>query len=214
MKKYLAEGLGTFFLTLTVILVSNNDTEGFAPLAVGVLYTAMIYAGARVSGAHYNPAISVAMLLRGSLDRRDLPYYILAQTLGAVLSALIGGFLLACGDNADVQAHQNEGLCAVVAEFLGAFMLMYVFLQVITTRENKDQSFYGIAIGCSMTAGMYVLGNISGGLFNPAVALGASIVDLYFWADFWIYLVGPLLGAAAATTVYQLMFGKEEQAER
>lgn len=212
MKKYLTEGIGTFFFVATVVLAANNPgISPLAPLAIGAVYMAMIYAGAHISGAHYNPAVTLAVMMRGKIERDDALWYVVAQIVGAVLAAIIGGFLLKCGYNLDTQMHVHKsGICSVLAEFFGTFALAYVVLNVTTTRNNAGNSHYGLAIGFVVLAVTYGLGGISGGAFNPALAVGGSLAGMFGWGDIWIYLLGSLLGAAVAATVFQIVYGNED----
>jgi aquaporin Z len=212
MKKYLTEFIGTFFLVLTVVLASNNPSIALlAPLAVAGMYLAMIYAGGHISGGHYNPAVTLAILIRGKIDRGDALYYVLAQLIASVVAAAIGVFLHDCGNGAEIVARVNEqAMCAVLAEFLGTFALAYVVLNVATIRSNTGNSHYGLAIGFTVLAASYALGGLSGGAFNPAIALGATVAGMFAWDDIGIYLIGTLLGGAAAATVFHVTYGRED----
>lgn len=211
MKKYLTEGIGTFFLVLVVILAANNGAGNLLPLALGATLTALLYAGKHVSGAHYNPALTLAMLMRKKIDRTDALYYVVAQVAGGILASLFGVFLLNCSQRESYFAHSNSNaICALVAEFLGAFALSHVFLNVMVARETTGNSYFGIAAGFVLAGATWAFGGISGGLFNPAVAIGASIAGLYEATDLWIYLIGSVLGAAAAASVFQVVFGNQE----
>lgn len=211
MKKYLTEGIGTFFLMLTVVMATNNDAGQFAPFAVGLVLAGFMYAGWHISNAHYNPALTLAVLMRGKIDRTDAFYYVVAQVAGSVLAVLFAVFLLNCSGVAVIATHANKnGLCALVAEFLGAFALAYVVLNVAYTRSNAGNSHFGLTIGLTFTALIWTLGSISGGMFNPALALGASIAGMLEWGDFWLYVIGSLLGAAAATSAFQVIYGRQE----
>lgn len=212
MQKYLTEFIGTFFLVLTVVLTANNP--GIAPmaqLAVGTMYMVMIFAGGHISGGHFNPAVTLAVLIRGKIDRGDALYYILVQLIAGVFAAAIGAFLHNCGNGATIAARLNEhSMCAVLAEFLGTFALAYVVLNVATTKTNAGNSHYGLAIGFTVIAATYAFGGLSGGAFNPAVAVGASVAGMFAWEDIWIYFIGNLMGAAAAATVFQVTYGRED----
>jgi len=212
MKKYLTEFIGTFFLVLTVVLANNNPSIlPMAPLAIAGMYLAMIYAGGHISGGHYNPAVTLAVLIRGKIDRGDALYYVIAQLIASVFAAAIGVFLHDCGNGGEIAARVNEqAMCVVLAEFLGTFALAYVVLNVATTRSNASNSHYGIAIGFTMLASNYALGGLSGGAFNPAIALGASVAGMFAWDDMGVYLIGTLLGAAAAATVFHATYGRED----
>ncbi|MBX2889770.1 MAG: aquaporin [Saprospiraceae bacterium] len=203
MKKYLVEAIGTLFLVLTVVMTSNNATSQMAPLAIGLTLVGMVYAGWHVSRAHFNPAVTIAVLVRGHIDRTDALYYIVSQMAGAVLASLFAVFLLNCSEAATVTAHVNKnGLCSFVSEFLGAFAWAYVALSVSYARANH--SHYGVAIGFALTGMIWAFGGISGGVFSPATAFGASIAGMFDWSDFWIYLLATPLGAAAAASAFQL----------
>lgn len=211
MKKYLAEGIGTFFLVLTMVMTANNGLDNLSPLAVGLALAGLTFAGWHISNAHYNPAVTLAVLMRGKIDRTDALYYVIAQIAGSIVATAFAVFLLNCNGSATVATHLNKnGLCALVAEFLGAFALAYVVLNVAFTRSNAGNSYYGLAIGFTMTGAMWALGGTSGGMFNPALALGASIAGMFEWGDFWIYLIGALMGAAAAASAFQVIYGRQE----
>lgn len=211
MKKYLSEGIGTFILMLTMVMTANNGTANLSPLALGLVLTGLTYAGWNVSNAHYNPAVTLAVLMRGKIDRTDALYYVIAQMAGGVLAALFGVFLLNCSGAATIATHVNKnGLCALVAEFLGAFALVYVILNTAYTRAGTGNSYYGLAIGSTLTGVIWTLGSISGGVFNPALAFGASIAGMFEWGDFWVYLIGALMGAAAAASAFQVIYGGQE----
>lgn len=211
MKKYLIESFGTFFLTLAILMASRvNAAPGFAPLAAGSMLMAWIVAGRHISGGHYNPAVSLAALMQGKLERFDFPYYWLAQFSGGFLAALIGSFLLNCSGVAVVPARTDDPACAVLAEFLGTFALVFIALQVNSPRNNNSHSNAGPAIGFTQFAGMFVFAPISGGYFNPAVVTGLSVAGLIGWNSWWWYGAGALLGAAAAASVFRAMYGEEE----
>ncbi len=212
MKKYLTEFIGTFFLILTVVLVTNNPVSAsMAPLAIAGMYLAMIYAGGHISGGHYNPAVTFAVLIRRKIDRGDALYYITVQLIASVLAAAIGVYLHDCGNGATIVPRINEQtMCAVLAEFLGTFALVFVVLNVATTRSNAGNSHFGLAIGFTVMAVGYALGGLSGGAFNPAIALGATVADMFAWDDILVYFIGDLLGAAAAATVFQVVYGPED----
>ena len=201
MKKLIAESLGTCFIMLVMLL----SPAQFMPFAVGAILMALTYTGAAVSGAHYNPAVSLAMLIQGKITRDEFPAYFVAQLLGAGLAALFAGFLIACTDHPTVVVHTNRMICAILAEFLGAFILVYMYINAMLSPKLAGNAHYGIIIGVTLMALMTTFGSISGGLFNPALAFGGAIMGTVSWADLWIYLVANLLGAAAATTVFTLV---------
>ena len=206
MKKYIVEFIGTFFLVLIILVVNNNGTPaGFAPLAIGIGLMALIFAGRHISGAHYNPAVTMAMLMRKMIGLNDGLAYILAQFIAAVFAAFTAKSLLegvTAIDKIDVPM-------AVTSEFLGTFIMVYVIFNVAVARANNGNSFYGFAIGAVVIGIAYCFGPISGGAFNPAVAIGLSVAGAFDWVNLWIYLVGSLAGAGVAAILYGFLTSDE-----
>lgn len=200
--KYVYEFIGTFFLVLTVgMSVLNPGSIGpFAPIAIGSILAVMIYAGGHVSGGHYNPAVSLAAYLRGKLETADLGIYWIAQ----LLAGLVAGYLAIYFKGApSPEALEPDTLKALIAEFLFTFALCWVVLNVATSKETAGNSYFGWAIGFTVLVGAYTVGVISGGAFNPAVALGLSVMKLSLWSNLWIFIVANLLGAVAAAFVFK-----------
>ena len=206
MKKYLVEFIGTFFLVLAVVCSVNGlgDNSFMAPVAIGSTLMVMIFAGGHISGAHYNPAVSVAVLIRGKMESKDFVHYVVAQILGGSLAALIASNVFGFSGTPGSLAVAP----ALLAEILGTFALAYVILNVATTKSNEGNSFYGLAIGFTVTAMAYTLGGISGGAFNPAVAIGITLAEMATWGDIWIYLLGTVAGGALAAIVFGITYGK------
>ena len=199
MKKYITELVGTFFLVLTI----GNCVLGKAPtppIAIGLALAVMIFAGGHISGGHFNPAVTLAVWLRGKCDTKDIVPYILAQIIGAGAAAGVVKFLQGHGGDATGVANVAP---ALVAELLGTFALAWVVLNVATTKATNGNSFYGAAIGLTVTAMAFSLGPISGGAFNPAVAIGATMMGLFKASDLWIYLVACPAGGAAAALLFK-----------
>lgn len=196
MKKYIVEFIGTFFLVLTVgCTVIGNGAGMFAPLAIGSVLTVMIFAGGHISGGHFNPAVTLGVWLRGRCEAKDVPPYMTSQLIGAVLAAFTAKFLKG---GAAVTPIQPATVPALVAEFLFTFALVYVVLNSATSKDTSGNSFYGLAIGFTVLVGACSVGSISGGAFNPAVAVGISVMGLSSWANIWIYLVANFAGGAVA----------------
>lgn len=201
MKKYAAEFIGTFFLVLTVgCTVIGSPTGALAPLAIGSALMVMVYAGGHISGGHFNPAVTLGVWLRGKCDSKDVAPYMISQFIGAVLAALIVKFLKA---GIVVKPLQAVALPALLAEFLFTFALVYVVLNAATAKGTAGNSFYGLAIGFTVMVGAFSVGDISGGAFNPGVALGISVMGLSTWSNIWIYLVADFLGGAAAAGAFK-----------
>jgi aquaporin Z len=204
MKKYIVELIGTFFLVFTVgnTVIGKSDV---APLAIGLSLAVMIFAGGHISGGHFNPAVTLGVWLRGKCDTKDVVPYIAAQIIGAVLAAFAVKFLQGTGGTAgDVKLGP-----AFVAELIGTFALVWVILNVATTKANANNSFYGLAIGMTVTAMAFALGPISGAAFNPAVAIGAVAMGLIKSGNLWIYLVACPLGGLLAAQVFKTIKADE-----
>jgi aquaporin Z len=206
MKRYVTEFIGTLFLVLTIGL-SVLGGSPLAPLAIGVVLTAMVYMGGHVSGAHYNPAVSLAMLLRGKLDAKDFIPYLVSQLAGAIAAALlvlaILGRTFAPAPGAGIAV-----MPALLIEVAFTFALALVVLNVGTAKSTAGNSFYGIAIGFTVMAGAFAGGGISGGAFNPAVGAGPILVQAFLgggsFAHLWLYLVGPFVGGALAAAAFRV----------
>lgn len=203
MRKYLTEFIGTFFLVFTICCAVPSGSV-LAPVAIGSALMVMIFAGGHVSGAHYNPAVTLAVMLRGRCPIADAIPYMVAQFAGAIVAALAAKFvhtgeIVAALDLSKVVAQ------ALVADGLFTFALAYVVLNVATSKDTQNNSFYGLAIGFTVLAGAISVGSVSGGAFNPAVAVGISVMGLTAWSNLWIYLVADFAGGALAAIVFKII---------
>jgi aquaporin Z len=206
MNKYLVEFIGTFFLVFTIGNVVIGGDEGtIAPLAIGSVLMVMVYAGGHISGAHYNPAVTLGIFLRGKCDAQDVGPYIGAQLLGAAAAAYAVMYLRGGGTPGPIDIPK-----ALLAEFLFTFALVTVVLNVATAKGTEGNSFYGLAIGFTVLAGAFAVGGISGGVFNPAVAVGISIMNLSSWSNIWIFLVANFAAGIAAAMVFKFVNGPDE----
>jgi aquaporin Z len=197
-RKLVMEFVGTFFLVFTVGMAVANAGD-FAPLAIGSVLMVMVFAGGHVSGAHYNPAVSTAVFLRGKMTQNELVTYWGTQIVAAVAAGLV---VIALGYDADKTADVAGAGKMLIVEFLFTFALAFVVLNVATARGTENNSFYGLAIGFTVLVGALAVGSISGGAFNPAVAVGAMVEGILSWGDFWVYLLADLLGGVAAAAVF------------
>jgi len=207
MNKYLTEFIGTFFLVLT-IGCSVIGGASLPPLAIGAALMVMIFAGGHVSGAHYNPAVTLAVWLRGKCDTKDVAPYMISQVAAAVAAAMAVKFLTAgalTGLKTAIKAVNPEVGPAFLAEFLFTFALAYVVLNVATAKGTSGNSFYGLAIGMTVMTGAFAVGGISGGAFNPAVAVGATVMGLIDSSKVWIHLVADFAGGAAAAFTFKFI---------
>jgi aquaporin Z len=203
MNKYIAEFIGTFFLVLTIgCTVIGNAAGGLAPLAIGSALMVMIFAGGHISGGHFNPAVTLGVWLRGKCDTKDVAPYMAFQIIAGVLAALAVKFLKG---GASVTPLQPATVPALLAEFLFTFALVYVVLNTATAKGTSGNSFYGLAIGFTVMVGAFSVGNISGGAFNPAVAVGISVMGLSSWSNIWIYLVADFAGGAVAASAFKAL---------
>src|SRR5580692_5502061 len=212
MNKYIAEFIGTFFLVLTVgCTVIGNGAGALAPLAIGSALMVMIFAGGHISGGHFNPAVTLGVWLRGKCAAKDVAPYMISQIIGAVLAAFAVKFLKG---GAAVTPLQPVTLPALLAEFLFTFALVYVVLNTATAKGTSGNSFYGLAIGFTVLVGAFSVGNISGGAFNPAVAVGISALGLSSWGNIWIYLVAEFAAAAVAAGAFNALNPAEREEVR
>ena len=208
MKRYLVEFIGTFFLVFTVgSTVIPPGAGGLAPLAIGASLMVMVFAGGHVSGGHYNPAVTLAVWMRGKCDTKDVAPYWIAQIAAAFVAAWIVGKLKMPGAAQPLVLASWKP--AFVAEFLFTFALCWVVLNVATSKATAGNSFYGLAIGMTVMTGAFAVGAVSGGAFNPAVATGITLMGLSFPGNLWVLLAGEAAGAVAAATAYRLVNGTE-----
>ena len=204
MQKYLVEFIGTFFLVLVIGLsvIEPGGAGAMAPLAIGATLMVMVYAGGHLSGGHYNPAVTLAVFLRGKCAGKDVAPYMIAQVLGGVVAALVVGF---DKTGANVVAGAPDVVKALLNEVLFTFALCYVVLNTATSAKNAGNSYYGLAIGFTVVVGAYAGGAISGGAYNPAVASGITVMGLSAVSNIWIFLVGNFAGGALAAFVYKFV---------
>ena len=210
--KLLTELVGTFIFFTCISL--SGAAGPLAPLAIGGALIAMVYMGGHVSGAHYNPAVSLAVFLRGRMTAPEMLAYWVCQLVAAVLAFSVG--YLVTGHAGGI--HPGKGVyttTAVAVEVIITTALALVVLNVAATKATAGNSFYGLAIGFTIVVGAFVGGPISGGAFNPAVGFGATIAGGLFggqsWSDLWIYLVAPLAGGAIGAGLHRLQeFPSEE----
>ena len=196
MKKVITEFIGTFFLVMGAAFGGG--------LGAALSLMIMIYAGGHISGAHYNPAVSLAVWIRGKLTVGEMLGYWMSQLAGAILAAVVVANVFGNEGNSNCIV-PNYGLAeALIAETLGTFALSYVVLNVATAKGTAGNSFYGIAIGGTVLAMATVIGKFSGGAYNPAVAVGLIIQKTFCLSQVWIYLTGCFAGAALAAWVFRM----------
>jgi aquaporin Z len=200
MNKYLTELIGTFFLVLTIgCVVIAGGPHVVPPLAIGAALMVMIFAGGHVSGGHYNPAVTLGVWMRGKLPTTDVAPYWISQLVGSFAASFAVKFLVGAGDSPMVPRVGP----ALVAEFLFTFALVYVVLNVATAKATAGNSFYGLAIGMTVMVGAFSVGGVSGGAFNPAVAIGLSTMGIVAPSSIWIHIVADLAGGAVAALAFK-----------
>ena len=203
-RKYAVEFIGAFFLTFAVGVAVLTGSV-FTPLAAGATLMVMIYAGGHISGGHYNPAVTLAVLVRGRIGLRDAVGYWIAQVVAGVVA---GALARAVVNPATVKTLTPSGhaeVAVAVVEVLITFALCYVVLNVATSKDQPGNGFFGLAIGFTVVAGAFAVGSISGGVFNPAVALGGATAGLFAWSTIWIYLVVELAAGIAAGLAFRAL---------
>jgi aquaporin Z len=207
MRNYVTEFIGTFFLCLTIGLTVLNGTP-MAPLAIGASLMVMVYMGGHVSGGHYNPAVSLAVLLRGKMASvGEFLGYVVSQCAGALVAAL-AVYAIVGRTFAPAPATTASLTGVLLIELLFTFALALVVLNSAASAKTHGNSFFGLAIGFTVVVGAFAGGPISGGAFNPAVGVGPILADTLLGSgslgNLWIYLLAPLAGGALAAAVFGL----------
>jgi len=213
--KCLAEFTGTFFLVLTVGMNVLTGSVG-AALSIGAILAVMIFALGSVSGAHFNPAVTVAVLLSGRniLDPLLGVFYVLSQLLGGLLGAMI--YSLICDATftlSPVGTHSWHNV--LIVECLYSMALCYVVLNVATTKRQLGNQFFGVAIGFTVMSAALAIGGISGCSVNPAVSFGTMVVAAFANGSsaltyFPLYFFTPFLGAGIAFAMFYIVRKGEE----
>ena len=211
MRSYLTEFIGTFFLVLTIGLVVHTGSP-MAPLAIGSALMIMVYMGGHISGGHYNPAVTLAVAMRGKLPAAEVVPYWISQLLGAFAASFMV-YVITGSTFAPAPGEGAGAMQALLVEFFYTFALASMVLNTATHRKTAGNSFYGLAIGFTVATGAFAGGSISGGAFNPAVGVGPILMSALKGADgfgnLWLYLVGPLLGGTVAALVFRWVNGAE-----
>jgi aquaporin Z len=208
-RKYLTEFVGTLFFVMTIgLMVTTNHP--LAPLVIGVTLMVIVYMGGHISGGHYNPAVTLAVFLRGKLPAGELVPYMAAQVLGATVGAYLS-YMLLDRTFAPAPAATSTAMTALIVEVFYTFLLALTVLNVATSKDTQGNSFYGLAIGSVIVIAAFAGGSISGGAFNPAIGTGAIIINAICgdgqWNHLWLYLVGPFVGGALAAAVFRIQEG-------
>jgi len=203
-NKVITEAIGTFFLVFAVVGAVSQGSP-LAAFAIGGTLAVVVYAGGHISGAHYNPSVSIAAFIRGALPGSELPAYIGAQLAGASLASLLGTWVFRSTAPPAVTWSGRTLIAAIIVETLFTFLLAFVVLNVATSKDHPDNSFYGLAIGGTVLVGILLVGSISGAAFNPAVAVGVTFAKLSAWGNLWAYLVAQLVGGVLAGVAFKAL---------
>jgi MIP family channel proteins len=215
-----AEFIGTFVLvfsiTMAVTLFVNSQGTGSDWAVVGLVHFFVLFMLVQtigsISGAHVNPAVTVALAVLRKIRLNDAVIYILLQLAGAVAGALVTKFLLidTLADQQNVGTPSlNHGLLGstfggLIAEALGAFFLVWAVIAVaVNPRATRDWA--GLAIGATLGFAVLVLGPLTGAGLNPARWFGPALVASK-WTDWWLYIIGPVAGGVLAALVYWYLF--------
>jgi glycerol uptake facilitator-like aquaporin len=206
MKRYIVEFIGTFFLVLTVALTGN-------PIAIGAVLVALVYMGGYISGAHYNPAVTLALWVNKKITSERATYYIVIQMLAGIVASGVYFFI----QNKMFLPELGQGVSGISAlsiEVLFTFLLASVVLHTAATEKTKGNQYFGLAIGLTVLAGAFAGGPISGGAFNPAVGISPLLFDITHIQDHMInvviYLIGPIVGGMLAGLVYKFLLSVRE----
>ncbi|HWR07649.1 MIP family channel protein [Sporomusa sp.] len=215
MKKYIAEFIGTFFLLFvgTGAIIINQLAQnalghiGIA-LVFGFVIVVLIYACGHISGAHFNPAVTISFFAVGKFSPSQVVPYIVSQLSGAlsasaVLRLLFGNLYDLGGTFPSLPVGQHLIGVSFAIEFIFTFFLMFVIISVATD-SRAEGSFAGLAIGLTVFIGAAVAGPVSGGSFNPARSIAPAVMSGNL-AHLWLYVVSPVLGAVSAAVIYKFL---------
>ncbi len=210
MKKCFAEFLGTFALVFcgTGAIVINQESGG-SVTHVGIAFTfglivmVMIYALGTVSGAHLNPAVTIAFTIAKRFSIREVVPYILSQIAGAIIATLVLRFLFPTNELLGTTLPTGSAMQSFVLETLLTFFLMLVIIQV-STGSKEQGMFAGLAIGSTVLLEAMFAGPICGASMNPARSIAPAIISGTF-QHLWLYIAAPVVGAALAVMVWHLL---------
>ncbi len=200
-RKYLVEFIGAFFLIFTIGAVTRLGVSGvIPPVAIGFILMVMVYAGGFISGGHYNPAVSLAAVVRGALPAYQWIHYSISQVLGGIVGAFVVNYLV--GEAPDSSTMLFEMPALIIGEFIFTFALCYVVLLTATAKEVEGNSYYGLAIGSTVMVGAFAVGGICMAAFNPAVAIACIVMHTICCLKIALVtvLVNLIAGIAAGIT--------------
>lgn len=203
-KKYFVEFIGTFFLVFTVGCTVFSDGKNIIPaIAIGFVLMVMVYAGGHISGGHYNPAVSLAASIRGALPCRNTIQYFIAQLLGAFIAASAVKYVIVVPPIESMTVFDIPAL--IIGEFLFTFALCYVVLLTATSKAVEGNSYFGLAIGSTVTAGAFAVGTFCLAAFNPAVVTGLISMGVVTPQTAIATIITNFIAAAAAAFTYKFV---------
>ncbi|HLJ82776.1 MAG TPA: MIP family channel protein [Candidatus Eremiobacteraceae bacterium] len=211
----IAEFIGTFFLVfagagaIVVDSITHEVTHVGVSLVFGLVIGVLIYALGHISGAHFNPAVTISFWALGEFPARRVPWYVASQLLGAVAASELLRALFGMTGTLGVTRPQGAVTISLILEIVLTFLLAFVIFGS-AVHGKAIKSFAGIAIGGTIALDALFGGPISGASMNPARSLGPALVS-GIWADQWIYVVGPIAGALLAVVAYRLMTGDSNE---
>jgi aquaporin NIP len=218
MKKNIAEAIGTFALVFcgTGAIIINQETGGVithagVAITFGLIVMTMIYAFGDISGAHLNPAVSIAFALAGKFQWKEVPFYIFSQLTGAFVASLLLRYLFPGNEFLGATIPTGVPLQSFILEIILSFFLMLVILQV--SHGSKEQGmFAGLAIGAVVLLEAMFAGPVSGASMNPARSLAPAIVSGHT-EYLWVYMLAAPIGAALAVPLWKVLQNKERADE-
>tara|TARA_Y100000739_G_scaffold140857_1_gene121459 strand:+ start:1169 stop:1831 length:663 start_codon:yes stop_codon:yes gene_type:complete len=208
-QKLIAEFIGTLFLTYTICLTAVWGSSGdFHPgFAIAAILMAMIYSLGYISGAHFNPAVTIGVWIRGSCEKAEVLPYIASQSIAGVFGALLSGYTYtgeySRGSLETTSLLLNSEIHEVLlAEFLFTFALVYVILNVATSDATSGNQYYGVAIASVVFAGAISVGDVSMASFNPAVTISLITVGKLSIAQSWLHFTPHLFAGVLASLAF------------
>jgi aquaporin Z len=207
MKQYISELIGTYLLVLVgcgavVMSELHGSPQLFGiTLTFGLVVLVMVYAFGKISGAHINPAVTIAFSYYGVFPKNKIFGYVFSQSLGAILASLTLSFILPSKHNYGVTSPSGSIIESFLIEILITFVLMFVIL-IVANDHKIISKLGGVIIGFTVFALAYLTGPISGASMNPARSLGPALISGQL-DNIWIYLTAPIIGAITAVAIFK-----------